>query len=78
GRELALFRRGGEVFALENVCPHRGAGIADGEVRGDVVYCPVHAWPFELATGRCADAHRDAGVERFAVTLEGGEIHVEL
>lgn len=77
GQEIALFRRGDEVFALENVCPHRGAGIADGEVRGEVVYCPVHAWPFELATGRCTERD-DAVVGRYRATLEGGEIHLEL
>jgi nitrite reductase (NADH) small subunit len=77
GREIAIFRRGHEVFALDNVCPHRGAPIADGELRGDVVYCPVHAWPFHVGTGRCTE-FRDATVDTFRVTVEGGEIHLEL
>jgi nitrite reductase (NADH) small subunit len=76
GREIALFRRGDEVFALDNACPHRGAALAFGEVRGDVVYCPVHAWPFQLSTGRCTE-YRDAAVDRYRVTVEGGEIYLE-
>jgi NAD(P)H-dependent nitrite reductase small subunit len=77
GREIALFRRGDRVFALENVCPHRGAALAFGDVREDVVYCPLHAWPFHLPTGACLD--RDGvRVESYPVHVEGGEVHLEL
>jgi nitrite reductase/ring-hydroxylating ferredoxin subunit len=28
GRELALYRAGGQFYAVENFCPHRGAPLA--------------------------------------------------
>lgn len=77
GREVALFRRGDRVYALDNLCPHRGAALAFGDVRGEVVYCPLHAWPFELETGRCPE-FPGVAVDRFHVTVEGGDVHVEL
>lgn len=77
GREIALFRRGDRVFALDNVCPHRGAALAFGDVRGDVVHCPLHAWPFHLPTGDCPE-RADVCVETFDVRVEGGEVHLEL
>jgi len=77
GRELALFRRGDRVEALDNVCPHRGAALAWGDVRDGVVYCPLHAWPFEIATGLCPE-FPGVAVDAFPVTVEGGEVFVEL
>jgi NAD(P)H-dependent nitrite reductase small subunit len=77
GRELALFRRGERIYALDNVCPHRGAALAWGEVRDGVVFCPLHAWPFEIETGRCPE-FPGVDVETFPVTVEGGDVFVEL
>ena len=77
GRELALFRRGDRVFALDNVCPHRGAALAFGDVREGVVFCPLHAWPFALSDGSCPE-FPEASVEAFPVHVEGDEVFVEL
>ena len=77
GLELALFRRGEEVFALENSCPHRGGSLASGDLKGEVVYCPLHAWPFDLRSGRCLE-FPEAPVRIFPVRVEGGKVRVEL
>lgn len=77
GREIALYRRGDRVFALDNVCPHRGAALAFGEVRGDVVHCPLHAWPFHLETGACPE-FPGVAVATHRVHVEGGDVVVEL
>ncbi|MGC3999135.1 MAG: nitrite reductase (NAD(P)H) small subunit [Anaeromyxobacter sp.] len=77
GREVALFRRGDRVHALDNLCPHRGAALAFGDVRGGVVYCPLHAWAFELDTGACPE-FPGVAVDTFRAVVEGGEVFVEL
>jgi nitrite reductase (NADH) small subunit len=77
GQQIAVFRRGGEVHAIEGVCPHRGAALAFGDVRGEVVYCPLHAWPFHLPTGGCPE-FPGVAVRTFPVHVEGGEVFVEL
>jgi len=77
GVEVALFREGGSVHALEATCPHRGASLAFGEVRRGVVYCPLHAWAFRLSDGTCLE--RDGGaVARYRTSVEGGEVFVEI
>ena len=77
GREIALFRAGDRVHALDNVCPHRGAALAWGDVREGVVFCPLHAWPFELASGRCPE-FEGVAVDTFPVVVEGEDVFVEL
>lgn len=77
GRELALFRQGGRVLALDAECPHRGACLAFGEVREGVVHCPLHAWPFRLEDGSCPE-FPEVSVATYRAIVEGGEVFLEL
>lgn len=51
GAEVALMRDGDAVFAVGNLCPHRGGQLGDGTVQDGRVVCPLHSWDFDLATG---------------------------
>src|SRR3954471_19812855 len=51
GQAIVLARRGGAVYALANRCAHRGGSLADGELVGDCVECPLHGSLFRLADG---------------------------
>jgi nitrite reductase (NADH) small subunit len=52
GQQIAVFRlRSGAVHAVSAVCPHRGGPIADGQIDGSIVLCPLHLNAFELSTG---------------------------
>ncbi len=50
---LAVFRtRDGAVYATEARCPHRGGPLADGVIGASTLVCPLHAFKFDLVTGR--------------------------
>lgn len=52
GEEIAVFRtRDGGVYATQAYCPHRQGPLADGLVGSGTVFCPLHAYAFELETG---------------------------
>jgi phenylpropionate dioxygenase-like ring-hydroxylating dioxygenase large terminal subunit len=42
----------GQVFALEDRCPHRGAPLSSGSIEDDVLVCPYHGWSFG-SDGHC-------------------------
>lgn len=56
GQLVGLFNVDGEFLAISNECPHAGASLAHGFVRGDVVSCRIHHWRFCLRTGEYLDA----------------------
>jgi nitrite reductase/ring-hydroxylating ferredoxin subunit/uncharacterized membrane protein len=51
GTAILLARRGGRVYALSDTCVHRKGSLADGELVGDCVKCPLHGSTFQLADG---------------------------
>jgi len=76
GEDVALFRRGDEVFAIGNQCPHQGGNLCDGFVEGDIVICPLHGWEFDLRSGACMTVPGES-VARYRVTVDGGVILLE-
>jgi nitrite reductase/ring-hydroxylating ferredoxin subunit len=75
-KRIALFNVGGKYYAIDDVCPHRGGPLSEGEIEGEAVVCPWHGAIFELATGEVRRFPAAAGVTTYAVCLEGGEITV--
>ncbi|WP_338866980.1 Rieske (2Fe-2S) protein [Myxococcus stipitatus] len=70
---LALVRVDGRLHALEDTCPHRGASLAEGDLAGHLLHCPLHSWPFDVRTGHCP-WRPDARVRIYEVTVRGDEI----
>lgn len=75
GQDIALFLRGDDIYALQDVCIHKGRQLSRGTVLRDRVVCPGHQWQFDLETGwveaqgRCQPTH--------AVKVEGDTIYVD-
>ena len=49
GEQIALFRTttDGQITAVDAFCPHQGANLADGVVKGDRLQCPFHGWQLD-------------------------------
>jgi 3-phenylpropionate/trans-cinnamate dioxygenase ferredoxin subunit len=73
---LALFRRGGEVFALGDDCSHAEASLAEGEVFDGAVECPRHGAAFDLRTGEARSLPATHGVPVYRAEAEGGDVYV--
>lgn len=54
GEALAVFlTEGGEPAVVADRCPHRGASLAMGAVRGEGIQCPYHGWEWDGRDGSC-------------------------
>jgi nitrite reductase (NADH) small subunit len=77
GKEVAIFRCGDQVYAIDDMCPHMGASLAGGAVEDGIVTCPWHAWRFRLSDGVWADNPR-IKIGSYAVRIDGEEVQVEV
>ncbi|MES2393934.1 MAG: Rieske 2Fe-2S domain-containing protein [Acidobacteriota bacterium] len=45
----------GTLFAMRDLCPHRGIPLSAGWFDGETVQCKYHGWRFEPCSGRCEE-----------------------
>lgn len=77
GREFALFRVDGAIYAIDSACPHTGGPLAEGEIKEGVVTCPWHGWTFEACSG-CSVKPVGNDVGSYPVKVEDGNIYLRV
>jgi nitrite reductase/ring-hydroxylating ferredoxin subunit len=75
GRTVVLWRSDGQIYALDNRCPHMGFPLDRGSCAGGILTCHWHSARFDLRTGGTFDQFAD-DVQVFPVELRGEEIWV--
>ncbi len=89
-RSIGVFRVNDGFRAYLNHCPHEGAPVCDGMVRGttlpsapgtfqwgrenEILACPWHGWEFSLSDGTCLTDRRR--LAEFPVEVEGQDLYV--
>lgn len=51
GHVFTVCNVAGEIFAIDGVCPHAGAPLAQGALHEHTVVCPWHGYEFDCRTG---------------------------
>jgi nitrite reductase/ring-hydroxylating ferredoxin subunit len=72
---VAIANVAGEIFAFEDRCPHLGAPLSRGEMRGRTLVCPWHGWMIDVPTGEVGGG-RGATVRRCAARVRDGQVEV--
>jgi len=74
--QLAVLRNEeGELWAVDNRCPHEGYPLAEGQLRGCTLTCAWHNFKFDLRDGRCLKG--DEAVAVFPVRVVDGRVQVD-
>ena len=48
-------KKDGKIFAMRDLCPHRGIPLSAGWFDGETVTCKYHGWRFEPCSGQCVE-----------------------
>jgi phenylpropionate dioxygenase-like ring-hydroxylating dioxygenase large terminal subunit len=72
GVPLLLGRKNdGTIFAMKDLCPHRGIPLSAGWFDGETVQCKYHGWRFEPCSGQCKEIPSLTQID----TLQPGKIY---
>ena len=74
--DVALLRVDGELYAIDNACPHEGNPLVEADVVGQTLVCVYHGWRFDLETGACMAG--DQPVRTYPVEARGDQIMIDL
>lgn len=78
GLDIGLYRVDGQIFAMEDNCPHAGFPLSKGRLVGCVIVCEAHGWPFDVRTGFDPENADGFPVPCFAVSVRGTTVHVDV
>ena len=74
---IALFHHQGQIYAVDNRCPHMGFPLHKGSVKDCVLTCHWHHARFDLTSGGAFDIWADDG-RAFPVEVREGSVWVDL
>ena len=77
GYSLALFFHDGNVYAIDNRCPHMGFPLHRGTLQDGILTCHWHHARFDLESGGTFDQFADEA-RVFPVEVRDGEVWVDL
>jgi naphthalene 1,2-dioxygenase system ferredoxin subunit len=78
GRELAIYRVAGEVFATDNRCTHGEALLSEGFLMDYCIECPLHQGQFDVRTGEALCAPVTVAIRTYPARIEGEDVLVDL
>ena len=77
GDQVAIFRlAGGQLYAVDNRCPHEGNPLIQGTCKGEILTCTWHNYKFDLRDG--AAILGDEPVRTYGVRVVDGQVELDL
>ena len=76
GHSVAVFYHAGQVYAVDNRCPHMGFPLDRGSVKDGILTCHWHHARFDISSGGTFDPFAD-DVRTFPVQVLEGEVWVD-
>ena len=77
GTPILFIKQEGQIFVINNLCPHMSCGFSCRTLNGLVIVCPCHDWHFDLTTGY----YQDGGgfkLTKYDWKIKSGKICVKL
>ncbi len=78
GKEVAIINLGGEYYAMDDICSHAYASMADGYIEGDCIECPLHGAQFNIKTGKAETPPATVDLATYEVKIDGDDILIGL
>jgi len=75
---IALFNVGGKFYAIDDVCTHDGASLAEGALEGTTIVCPWHSAEFDVRTGEVLCPPATENARSYPVFVNGDSVEVEV
>ena len=77
GEPVALFKVGGDFYAVHDRCTHGRASLAEGFVDDGCVECPLHEGRFDIRTGAALSGPVRQAVRSYPVKVEDERVSIE-
>ncbi|HLZ07334.1 MAG TPA: Rieske 2Fe-2S domain-containing protein, partial [Chloroflexota bacterium] len=77
GHGIAVFHHDGQVYAVDNRCPHMGFPLSKGSLRCGILTCHWHHARFDLESGGTFDPFAD-DARVYPVEVSGDDVWIDV
>ena len=74
-KSLALFNVDGQLYVIDDSCPHQGASLCGGRLEGRVIQCCAHGLRFDLHSGYLLNSSA-LRVACYPVEVDGEQVFI--
>ena len=78
GRDVALYKVDGSIFATDNICTHGHARLCDGFLEGHEIECPLHQGKFDVRDGKPMCEPVTEALRSYPVKVEGQRVFLQI
>ena|SRR6266480_4125783 len=76
GQPVAVANLDGQLFAIGDICTHRGCSLSEGTLTGSVAVCPCHGGQYDMRTGEVVGGPPPEPVESYPVQISNDEFRI--
>ncbi len=76
GVQIALCNVDGVYYAIDDTCPHRSASLAEGDLIGKEITCPLHGAIFDVTTGEVLEGPAGENLSCYSVRVSGSDVEI--
>ena len=73
---VAVWNVEGAYYATQDSCTHEETSLAEGDLWGDVVECPLHGAQFDVTTGEVLSLPAVVSLKTYPVKVDAGKLYV--
>jgi 3-phenylpropionate/trans-cinnamate dioxygenase ferredoxin subunit len=76
GKSVAVANVGGQLYAFDDICTHRGCSLAEGMLEGMYITCPCHFSVFQIADGSVVSGPAKEPLQTYPVEVLDGQFSI--
>jgi nitrite reductase/ring-hydroxylating ferredoxin subunit len=75
---IGVYEVDGELYALEDTCPHGPSLLSRGYTRENMVMCPLHGAIFDVKTGKCLRGPAERDLRTYPVIVKDDDVFIQI
>jgi nitrite reductase/ring-hydroxylating ferredoxin subunit len=75
---IGLFDVDGQLYAIEDICPHGPSLLSRGYIMNGMVKCPLHGAVFDIRTGKCLQGPAERDLQTYSVRVDGEDVYIQI
>jgi ethylbenzene dioxygenase ferredoxin subunit len=76
--DICVYNLGGTFYATADMCTHATASLAEGDLEGDLITCPVHWGQFHVPTGKAITFPCEKHLRTYRIIVTDQEVYADV